>query len=68
MPLLTPGNKGFDPALKDGALKENVALALKTSNSYSSPNPDHLPLITSTGVLLPEANHVTQLYLHNHFF
>ena len=42
-------------------------LALKALNPYISAEPDYLPLIATTGVLLLEANHITQLYLHNHF-
>ena len=42
-------------------------LALEAFNTNIRPHPDHLPLITATGVLLLEANYITQLYLHNHF-
>jgi hypothetical protein len=66
VPLLTSGNKGFDPALKDTSLKEHSVLALKAFNPNISPEPDHLPLIATAGVLLLEANHIAQLYLHNH--
>ena len=41
-------------------------LASEAFNPDVSPQPDHLPLITAAGVLLLEANHITQLYLHNH--
>jgi hypothetical protein len=64
--LLTSGDKGFNPALKDAALKEHLVLALKASNSDIRPEPDYLPLIATAGVLLLEANHVTQFELHNH--
>ena len=42
-------------------------LAFKAFNSDISPEPDHLPLIATTGVLLPQANHIAQPYLHGHF-
>ena len=45
-----------------------MALAIKASNSYVSPDPDHLPFITPAGVLLPEADDITQLYFHDHTF
>jgi len=41
-------------------------LAFEAFNSDISPEPDHLPLIATTGVLLPQANHIAQLYLHSH--
>ena len=65
--LLTPGNEGFDPALKDAALKENTALAFEALNPDVSSQPDHFPLIAAAGVLLLEADHITQFYLHNHY-
>ena len=43
-------------------------LAFEAFNPDISPEPDYLPLIATTGVLLLEANHITQLYLHNHSF
>ncbi len=43
-------------------------LALKALDSYISAEPDYLPLIAAAGVLLLEANHITQLYVHNHSF
>jgi len=60
------GDDGFNSTLKDTALKENVTLALKTLNSDISPDSHHLPLARATGVLLPEAHHIAQLYLRNH--
>jgi hypothetical protein len=65
---LTSRNKGFNSTLKDTSLKENAALASKAFNPYVSPEPDYFPLIATTGVLLLEANHITQLDLHNHSF
>ena len=41
-------------------------LALKAFNSYISTEPDYLPLIATTGMLLLEADDITQLYLHSH--
>jgi len=65
--LLTSGNEGFDPAFKDAALKENTALAFEALNPDVSSQPDYLPLIAAAGVLLLEADYITQFYLHNHF-
>ena len=64
MPLLSRGNKGFNPALEDAALKENAALAFEAFYAYISTEPDHLPLVTTAGMFLLEAHHVAQLYLH----
>ena len=66
MPLLPPGNKGFNPALEDAALKENTALAFEALNADISAEPDYLPLIATAGVFLLEAHHITQLYCHDH--
>ena len=66
--LLSSGNKGYNSTLKDTALKEDAALAFKAFNPNISAQPYYLPLIATTGVLLLEANHITQLYLHNHSF
>ncbi len=41
-------------------------LALKASNPDIRPQPEYLPLIATAGVLLLEANYITQFYLHNH--
>lgn len=43
-------------------------LTFNAFDSYISAEPDYLPLIATTGVLLLEANHIAQLYLHNHAF
>ncbi len=59
--------RGDSPALKDTSFEENAVLAFKAFDSYISADPDHLPFITAAGVLLLEADHITQLYLHNHF-
>jgi len=65
---LSSGNKSFDSALKDTALKENVMLAFEALNPYISAKPHHLPFIAAAGVLLLKATHVTQLYLGNQSF
>jgi len=65
--LLSPGDKGFNSALKDAALKQDTALAFKTLNPYIRAQPDYLPLITATGVFLLQSDYIAQLYLHNHF-
>jgi len=65
--LLSSGKKDFDSSLKDTALKENVVLAFEALNPYISAQPHHLPFIAAAGVLLLKTNHVTQLYLGNHF-
>jgi hypothetical protein len=66
--LLSWGDKGLNAALKDAALKEYPALALKAFDSDISPEPDYLPLIAAAGVLLLEANRIAQLYLQDHPF
>jgi len=64
--LFSSGNKGFNPALKGAALKENPPLALEALNPDVSAHPDYFPLIATAGMLLLEADYVPQLYLHNH--
>ena len=66
--LLSSGNEGCNPALKDTSLKEDTVPTFEAVNPYISAESDDLPLITAAGVLLLETNHVTQLYLHNHSF
>ena len=41
-------------------------LAAEASNPYIGTEPDYLPFIATAGVLLLEANYITQLYLHDH--
>ncbi len=41
--------------------------AFEAFNPDIGADSDYLPLVAATGVLLLEANHITQLYLHNHF-
>ena len=41
-------------------------LAFKAFYPDVNPESNHLPLVAATGMLLLEANHITQLYLHNH--
>ena len=41
-------------------------LAFKALEANISAESDYLPLIAAAGVLLLKANHVPQLYLHNH--
>lgn len=53
--------------LKDAAVEEDTALAFKAFNPDISAQPYYLPLIATTGVLLLEANHIAQLYWHDHF-
>ncbi len=43
-------------------------LTFKAFNNYISAELDYQPLIAAAGVLLLEANHVTQPYLHNYSF
>ena len=54
--------------LKDAALKDNTVLAFEAFNSYISPEPDYFPFVATTGMLLLQADDITQLYLHNHSF
>ncbi len=42
--------------------------AFKALNPNVSTESDYPPLIAAAGVLLLEANYITQLYLHNHSF
>jgi len=60
---LTSGNEGFNPALKDTSPEEYPVLAVKAFNPYISPQPDYLPLVAATGVLLFQADYITQLYI-----
>ena len=57
------GDNRFDSTLKDAALKKNMALTFKTFNTYISAKPDYLPFIAAAGMLLLEANHITELYI-----
>ena len=41
--------------------------AFKALNLNVSAETDYLPLIAAAGVFLLEADHITQLYLHNRF-
>jgi len=66
--LLSSGDEGFNSALKDTSLKEDTVPTFKAFNPYISTEPDYLPLIAAAGVLLLEANHIAQPYLHNHSF
>jgi len=66
-PSLPSRYEGFDSALKNTSFQEDTVLAFEAFDSDISTKPDHLPLIAAAGVLLFEANHITQLYLHNHF-
>ena len=43
-------------------------LALEALNANIGTEPYYLPLVTAAGVLLLQANHITQVYLHNHDF
>ena len=56
-------DNSFDSVLKDAMLKKDIVVTFKTSSANISATPDYLPLVTVTGMLLPEANHVTQFYL-----
>ena len=62
------GKEGFNSTLKDTPLEENTAPAFKALNPNVSAEPDYPPLIATAGVLFLEADHVTQLYFHNHSF
>ena len=68
MSALSSGDEGFDSTLKDASFKEKTVLAFKALNTDVSADPDHLPLIAAAGVLFLEADDISQLYLHNHFF
>jgi len=62
--LLTPGDKFFDPALKDTPFQKDAVLALKALYADISPQPDHLPFVTAAGMLFLEADDVSQLDFH----
>ena len=66
--MLPSGNKGHNPALKNTPLKENTPLATETLYTDIGTQPDHPPLIAATGMLLLETNHISQSYLHHHFY
>ena len=57
------GDNGFDPALKNTSLKKDIVVTFQAFKADISTEPDYLPLIAATGMLLLETNHVTQLYL-----
>ncbi len=57
------GNNTFNPALKNAALKKNPVVTFKAFNSDIGAKPDYLPFIAATGVLLLEADNITELYL-----
>jgi len=56
------GVNSLDSALKDSALKKNAVLTFKTFNAYISAEPDYLPFIAAAGMLLLEANNITESY------
>jgi len=57
------GDDRFNSTLKDAVFKQDAALTFKTFNTYIRAEPDYLPFIAATGVLLLKASHITQLYL-----
>jgi len=61
-------NDSFDSAFKYAALKKDTVLAFQAFNAYIRTKSDYLPFIAAAGMLLLEANHITELYLHNHLF
>ena len=66
--LLSPGDKGFNPALEDAAFEEDTALAPEALDSDIGPEPDYLPFVAAAGVFLFEADNISQPYLHSHSF
>ena len=56
-----------DAALEDTPCQEDAALASLAPDADVGPEPYHLPLVTATGMLLLEADHVSQSYLGNHW-
>ena len=56
--------KTLHPALKNPPLQKNAMMALLALDPNVSPDPDHLPLVAATGVLLLQPNYITNLYLH----
>ena len=66
--LLSSGDDCFNPALKNASFEENAVSAFEALHPNVGAESDHLPLVAAAGVFLLEADHVTQLYLHNHSF
>ena len=56
----------FHSAFKDASLQKDAALAFLAFNPDVCPQPHYLPFVAAAGVLLLEADDVSQLYLHNH--
>jgi hypothetical protein len=65
VPSLSPGHKFFDPAFKAASGNKNSALAFETFYAYIRPQSHYLPLITAAGVLLLQADYITELDFHN---
>ena len=57
--LLSSGDESFNSALKDTSLEENTVPTFKALNPNVSTEPDYLPLIAATGVLLLKADYIT---------
>jgi len=55
-----------DAALEDTACQEDATLASLAPDTDIGPEPYYLPLVAATGVLLLEADHISQPYLGNH--
>lgn len=62
--LTTSGEKNPHPAHKNTPLQKDAAMALLTPDPDVSPDPDHLPLVAATGMLLLQPNNITNLNLH----
>jgi len=65
--LLSPGDKGFNPAFKDTSFQHHIMLALEAFNPDVGTKPDYLPFIAAAGVLFLEPDDITHPYLHGYF-
>jgi len=54
----------LQPTLKNPTLQKNAMMALLAPDANISPNPDHLPAVAATGVLLLQLDYIANLYLH----
>lgn len=53
---------------KGAAFKNDATVTFETFDSYPGVYPEHLPLITAAGMLLPEADNISRLYRGQHSF
>jgi len=66
--LFTPRGNLFNPAFKDTSFQKDTVLAFEAFNPDISTESDYLPFIAAAGMLLLQADDITQLYFHDHTF